>query len=139
MTWISFGKNSGLCWTENEHALLGHVVPKTASGWLGIPLAVPEMPRVRYVQPGFLTPCTRLRVTCHAPRGCPHSLVRGRPVSLGSYRTATALAEVFIYLLIREDQEETLPDGHRPATCVAVQNRRLKLLEIFLHRGSRNR
>lgn len=78
-----------------------------------------------------------VQTTSHVSRACLSRLFQGRPVTFRAYGTATPLAEVVVQLPIGEDQEETLPDGHRPAARIAVEHRRLKLLEVFLHTNPR--
>lgn len=115
--------------TENEHARLSHVIRERgcAVGGAGDGLKG---------GPSGSTDSRAARVP-RAMRHAPGILIRGGPVTLGAYGAATTLAEVIVQLPIRQDQEEALPDGHRPATCVAVQERRLKLLELLFHRPYR--
>jgi len=58
---------------------------------------------------------------------------RHGPVCLGAHGTPAALAEVVVQLAVGQDQEEPLPDRHRSAAPVAIEMRRLQLLELFFH------
>jgi len=58
---------------------------------------------------------------------------RHGPIRLGADGTPAALAEVVVQLAVGQDQEEPLPDRHRSAAPVAIEVRRLQLLELFFH------
>src|SRR3990172_10632890 len=67
------------------------------------------------------------------PQDALREWARRSAVGLGADGIAAALAEVVVQLAVGKDQEEALPDGHRPATLVAVEVRGLQLVELFVH------
>ena len=75
---------------------------------------------------------------CGPPQDALREWTRRSPVGLGADGIAAALAEVVVQLAVGQDQEEPLPDGHRPATLVAIEVRRLQLVELFVHKRHRN-
>jgi len=72
------------------------------------------------------------------PQDALREWARRSAVGLGADGIAAALAEVVVQLAVGKDQEQPLPHRHRLATGIAIEVRRLQLLELFVHGPHRN-